>query len=302
MKLYKLIVLALLMAASVAWSQTGDIHVNSQWRGDVSPTGEALLAVTLYIPDGWVLYAAEPGGGDAFTPNALRVDLQSQTARVTDIQWPEPEFYPTNLGLGQMVETYVYHGRAEIVLAVEGMNADSDASTVVVDGQLCNSTDGVCMDVHRTQAVPWPEGTPRTGGPPWSIGLGLLAAIAAGLILNIMPCVLPVLPIRILTIVEAAGGSRRRYVTLGLVYAAGIVLFFAALAVANVGLHLAAGESLDWGRHYQIAGVRIALAMILVAVACNFFGLFNIIVPRKVAQMDSGTVGRAGEHLGALSM
>ncbi len=333
--LRKMTFLAILLASSSVWAQAMDVTARTDWLGEADETGRATLAVTLLIPDGWVLYSHQPGGNDEFAPKALRLFLEGGQGRATEIHWPESRLYMTDLGLGQRVETYVYKSKAVAFIVVEDILAGTPAPVVVVDGQLCSSADGLCRDIRQQVAVPWPpvasdragalrallaeagdvtapqpelvpasqEPQPGEGqGPQWSMGLGLLAAVAAGLILNIMPCVLPVLPIRIMTIVDAAGGSRHRYVTLGLAYALGIVLFFVVLAGVNVGLHLVAGTSMDWGRHYQVAGVRITLAMVLVAVACNLFGLFNVLVPNKVAAMDSQATGKAGEHMGALGM
>ncbi len=329
MVLRKLTWLAAMVVASTALAQPVEVTAQIDWLAQPDDVGQATLAVTLLIPDGWVLYSGQPGGNEDFTPKALLLTLEGGNGRISEVHWPEGKLYMTDLGLGESAATYVYKSKAVVFLSVTGIEAAGAGPTVIVDGQLCSSAAGLCQDIRRQVEAPWPAVVsaraaelrallPATtqvvvepvnesplaaaSGPEWSIGLGLLAAIAAGLILNIMPCVLPVLPIRILTIVEAAGGSRKRYVTLGLAYAFGIVLFFVALACVNAGLHLLAGTSMDWGRHYQVAGVRIGLAAVLVAVACNFFGLFNVIVPRKVAAMDSDAVGKAGEHAGALSM
>jgi thiol:disulfide interchange protein DsbD len=129
----------------------------------------------------------------------------------------------------------------------------------------------------------------------------LALALLAGLILNVMPCVLPVIPLRVLSIVQMAGESRRRYVTLGLTFAAGVLLFFVAVAGVNVALRLTVGRALRWSEHYQLPAVRIALTMVVVALAANLFGLFHVVVPRRVAAMGAGERKRQG-HLASLGM
>ncbi len=119
-------------------------------------------------------------------------------------------------------------------------------------------------------------------------GLGL--ALLAGVTLNIMPCVLPVIPLRILSIVEMAGQSRRRFVTLGLAFAGGMILFFAAIAVISMILRLTSGQAINISDHFQYPAVRIALAMILVALAANLFGVFTILVPSKLAGLEQRSV------------
>jgi len=141
-------------------------------------------------------------------------------------------------------------------------------------------------------------------GAHMSVVAGLALALLAGLILNVMPCVLPVIPIRILSIVGLAQESRRRFVTLGLAFAGGIVLFFVALAVISAGVRLATGNALDWGKHFQLAPLRVTMALVMVALAANLLGAFNVVVPSKVAGLAPGAeAGRGGrEHLASCGM
>jgi thiol:disulfide interchange protein len=132
-------------------------------------------------------------------------------------------------------------------------------------------------------------------------GLGL--ALLAGLILNVMPCVLPVVPLRILSIVNMAGQSRRRYVTMGIAFSVGIGLFFAGLAGANLVLRLATGQAFNWSMHLQNSAVRIGLAMVVVAMAANMLGAFHVTLhPKLVAMVVGGTAtggsGGAGAKAG----
>ncbi len=129
----------------------------------------------------------------------------------------------------------------------------------------------------------------------YTIWAGLGLALLAGLTLNIMPCVLPIIPLRIYSLVNMAGESRRRFVTLGLAFAAGIVLFFVALAVVSMGLKLLGRGTIDLNEHFKYPWVRILIAMVLLALSANLWGLFNVIVPSKVAGLgqDSASKGSA---------
>ena len=139
---------------------------------------------------------------------------------------------------------------------------------------------------------------PEVAGYTLWAGLGL--ALLAGLTLNIMPCVLPIIPLRIYSLVNLAGQSRRRFVTLGLAFAGGIVLFFLVLAAISAGLRLLGQGTIDLNEHFKYPPVRIAIAMILLALSANLWGLFNVIVPGKVAGLgrDSSSHG----HAAALGM
>ncbi len=158
----------------------------------------------------------------------------------------------------------------------------------------------------RAQAPSGPGGAlrldrlPPVPPPDYSVVVALAAALLAGLILNVMPCVLPIIPLRIYSLVNMAGESRRRFVTLGLGFAAGIVLFFAGVAAANATVKLTVGRALNWSEHWQIRGVRVGLGLLVVALATNLFGAFEITVPSKVAQMEGGRK-RQG-HAGAIGM
>jgi len=123
-------------------------------------------------------------------------------------------------------------------------------------------------------------------------GVGL--ALLAGLILNVMPCVLPVIPLRVLSLARMAGESRRRRIAMGLAFAGGIVLFFVAIAAVNVVFRLAWQRSFSVGGLFGFQGVRIAMALVLVALAANLFGLFTVVVPRRLAAMNRPAQGRGG--------
>ncbi len=207
--------------------------------------------------------------------------------------------------------------------------------SVTVNGQICEK-DGRCITVDHKVPVAVEVGSATVASPEWTdrikeilsqskslenwkdtlvggsvitsdwgspagAGTGVLAtfalALLAGLILNIMPCVLPVIPLRLLALLEQAGQSRRRFITLGLAFAGGIVLFFVALAVANVVLKLSLQYTLKQADLFRHTGPVIAMILLLVALAANMFGAFTVTVPGRVA---SASTGRG--HLGAVGM
>jgi len=129
-------------------------------------------------------------------------------------------------------------------------------------------------------------------------GLGL--SLLGGLILNVMPCVLPIIPLRIYSLVQMASESRRRYVTLGLAFAGGIVLFFAAIGAVNVVLKLTASRALDLNTQFQVPALRIALTAILLALAANLFGLFEVVLPGRVSEI--GQEQKRQGHLAGAGM
>ena len=106
--------------------------------------------------------------------------------------------------------------------------------------------------------------------PAHSFGVYLLFAFIGGLILNIMPCVFPVLGIKIMSVVQQAGEDRRRVLLHGLAYTFGILLCFWALG----GLVISLGKA--WGFQLQSPDFVFGLAAFFLVFALNMAGLFEI--------------------------
>ncbi len=111
--------------------------------------------------------------------------------------------------------------------------------------------------------------------PPPDIGFGaaLLFAFIGGALLNLMPCVFPILSLKVLGFAGHAH-SRRALVGGGLAYTAGVVLSFVALAALLIALR-AGGEQIGWGFQLQSPGFVAALAVLFTMIALNLAGLFE---------------------------
>ena len=103
----------------------------------------------------------------------------------------------------------------------------------------------------------------------------LCAAFAGGLILNLMPCVFPVIGLKIMSFARGAGASRKSAVLGAAAYAGGIVASFCALAGALIALR-AAGENLGWGFQLQNPIFAATMALLFFAMALSFAGAFEI--------------------------
>jgi thiol:disulfide interchange protein DsbD len=122
----------------------------------------------------------------------------------------------------------------------------------------------------------------------------LSLAFLAGLILNIMPCVLPVIPLKVLSIFEQAKESKARCIALGLMFCLGILLFFSALAGVNIVLRIFYETAFQWGDHFRRPIVLIGMSLLMVTLALFMFGVFNVGVPSSVAGRSSTGKGYAG--------
>ena len=110
--------------------------------------------------------------------------------------------------------------------------------------------------------------------PPGGLAGTLLLALAGGLILNLMPCVFPVLGIKILGFVNQSGHERGKVIAHGLVFALGVLLSFWMLAAVLAVLR-AGGSQLGWGFQLQSPAFVFALAAVMLVFAMNMSGVFE---------------------------
>ncbi|MGF1605764.1 MAG: protein-disulfide reductase DsbD family protein [Rhodothalassiaceae bacterium] len=135
--------------------------------------------------------------------------------------------------------------------------------------------------------------TPSTAAPLGLLAfLGILAsALAGGVILNLMPCVFPVLSLKALALVHSRGMTERAARVEGLAYGAGVISSF--LLVAGLLLVLkGAGQAVGWGFHLQDPLVVTALAVVLFLVGLNLTGWFE--VSGRLAGVGQGLTAQSG--------
>ncbi|MDO5623858.1 MAG: protein-disulfide reductase DsbD family protein [Pseudomonadota bacterium] len=120
-----------------------------------------------------------------------------------------------------------------------------------------------------------------------TVALALLGALIGGLALNLMPCVFPVLAIKVLGFAQH-GGDRRAHRLSGLAYTAGVVLSFLALGALMLALR-AAGQQLGWGFQLQSPAVVAALAVLFTVIGLNLAGVFEFghFLPSRVATLQA---------------
>ncbi|MFB0551954.1 MAG: protein-disulfide reductase DsbD family protein [Phycisphaerae bacterium] len=130
--------------------------------------------------------------------------------------------------------------------------------------------------------------------PSYSIPFALAVAFLAGLSLNIMPCVWPVLPLIVMRIVEQAKAGKKQSKAMGFAFCLGILLFFASLAAANIILQIFYGTVLQWGDQYRNPIFVAGMVILLVVLALLMFGVFNIGVPSSIAGKSASGKGYSG--------
>ena len=122
-----------------------------------------------------------------------------------------------------------------------------------------------------------PAPPPLLAGPAaqtWSIAYAFAVAFLAGILFNVMPCVLPVMPLKAIGFYEVSQHHRDKCVLLGLVFSAGVIAFFAAVALVILVF-----KSLTWGQQFSNPYFLWGIVGILVVMALGMFGAFTFNLP-----------------------
>ena len=134
---------------------------------------------------------------------------------------------------------------------------------------------------------------PASQTSPGTLLKFLLFAFIGGLILNVMPCVLPVIALKILGFVSEARSEPRRVRNLGFIYALGVLASFSVLAAVVIGIN-AAGHRAGWGMQFGNPVFVVCMTTLIMLVALNLFGVFEVIPGGKVMDAAGNLASRHG--------
>lgn len=140
--------------------------------------------------------------------------------------------------------------------------------------------------------------TPLGGGMPLTLFSALGLGFVGGLILNLMPCVLPVIALKIFGFLGQVGESRRRVFRVGLAFVAGIFAWFLGLAALVVAAR-AAGHGVTWAFQFQNPWFVLGMAVLVFVFALNLLGIFELWLPgsgRLVSLSEKEGYGGAFLH------
>jgi len=246
----------------------------------------------------------------------LQVEVTSDDFEFGQAVFPNWSIFKDPLGAN--VEVYV--GRFVVFVPIKAVKAPAGVAVVdkadvevKIAGIACTSQ--ICLapfekilraTIDWSQRDSWQAislttaagAPPVVKGPSYSLWFALGLAFVAGLALNIMPCVWPVLPIIVMRIVEQARHSKGKSVVMGLAFCVGILLFFACLAGVNIVLQVFYGTVLQWGDQFRNPVFVAFMALLLIVLALFMFGLFTITVPSSIA----GKSGSGKGYTGAIGM
>jgi thiol:disulfide interchange protein len=238
----------------------------------------AALAIDLVfdIQSGWHIYGPAPK--DTGLPTSVTWDLPPGYS-AGPLEWPRPERFEL-----AGVESEGYSGklvlRARIIPPAGASAGDRATIKAKAEWLACKLE---CMPGSANLELAFPiaaKGAASAGGASaWAaLALALLMAFAGGLILNLMPCVLPVLSLKALSLAKAAergGAARRGSLKQGLWYAAGILVSFWILAALLLALR-SGGRAIGWGFQLQDPSFVVAAALAFFLIGLSFFGVFEV--------------------------
>ncbi|QDT34908.1 protein-disulfide reductase DsbD family protein [Thalassoglobus polymorphus] len=272
------------------------------------------LQVTMKLLEGWQTYALTQAEGQLERPT--KISITNVTGMEPVGEWSsiqEPELHETSVG-----KALAHHESVTWTQTFRVSNPEDVGVVGKITYQICKTS---CLaplpvefslgaaqsekhialassptltvglsDVAEIQAPPVPKGETEvdmfavdTEGEITSLGVALPLAFIGGLLLNFMPCVLPVLAIKILSLVQQAGESRARILTLNLSYTAGVLLVFLLLAVVSAAI--------GWGGQFQNRTYTILMSIIVFSMGLSLLGVFELPIPGLVPSANDHNEG-----------
>ncbi len=138
----------------------------------------------------------------------------------------------------------------------------------------------------------------EVAAPALSLPLALAMGLLGGLILNLMPCVLPVLGLKLMSFAQQSGRARQEVFMMNLWYCAGLFAVFFALATASVAANIGlASSNLGWGQQFGSVPFKIGMLGVVFAFALSFLGIWELPIPGFIGekaghvQSQEGPVG-----------
>lgn len=261
----------------------GEASLDIAWSGDSAPFDAARAQLAQPAP--WTASIAPAAEG--YSLRIAAPGLKPETIKSV-------QFLPHG-------ETLIEHAAPQpLSIDGSGITLQLKRSTYAA-AELPKDVGGLLLITERTGAGDQRQAFEFTGiamttavqtAADWSlIAQAALLALLGGIILNLMPCVFPVLSIKILALVGHAGEGRARMRRHGIAYTLGVLVSFGALAALLIGLR-AAGAQIGWGFQLQMPLVVALLAYLLFAMGLSLSGVFHI--GGRFAGIGEGLVQRGG--------
>lgn len=289
------------MAGSLLANPVQQSHVEAELVSEVKsiqPGQSFFVALRLKMEEGWHTYYKDPG--DSGLPTKIQWTFP-EGFQAGEILWPRPE----KIEIPPIVD-YGYHNEVFLLTQIKApknlpvgkeaiLNAKASwlaCKDICIPGE-ANLTLQLPVENEFPQFTEWKPQFDKTlkqivyenlytQSPPPKIDMPkktfwsyLFFAFLGGLILNLMPCVFPVLSIKILSFVRQAGEDKRLMRSHGLIFAFGVIVSFWILASILIGLR-STGMALGWGFQLQSPRFVAFIILVLFALSLSLFSVFEI--------------------------
>ena len=271
----------LVCSASICVPESADLSLDlTVGNGQVSPAHKARF-------DAWRQAQPQPLGATATyqaTSGTIRIAIPYPASAGLDHAY----FFPTTTGFINYAAPQSVTRDGDRVV-IETKAADKDNITGALSGILRISPDrGLAVSARPGTVAAATSDAAAAPGNDWMLALAALAgAILGGLILNVMPCVFPILSLKALSLANTSVDEReaRRE---AIAYTAGVIVVCVALGGVILALR-AGGAAVGWAFQLQDPRAIVALLLLVNAIAFNLAGLFELPTPRFAG--NRGTAG-----------
>ncbi len=247
------------------------LPVDEAYRATLEADGPDRLRLRLVIADGYYLYRDKISVKTDDTRLTLGALALPQGLDHEDAYFGRQQIYRQQVdGTVPLTRGAAAAGPFQVSVSYQGC----------ADAGLCYPPQTRVLAI----ALPAADGASAGGAP--TLGVAILLAILGGLVLNLMPCVLPVLSIKAVSLAAAADGDAAGTRLKGFAYTAGVIASMLVLAGALLALR-AAGEQIGWGFQLQSPRFVLALCYLLMLVGLNLSGVFEV----------GGSLAGAGDRL-----
>jgi thiol:disulfide interchange protein len=273
----------------------------------VNINGKPGLAVIFEGTDDLHYYATASG---APAPHLkLKITAEADGITFGPAVFPEYQFF--NDPAKGKIEVYV--GDFKVLIPITTDSNEEKKVTVSIDGIACTSqlclapfTKTLEATVDLSKAETWPEVDIKTSraesdtdesaatAAQENVNLTivmLLLAVLGGVLFNVMPCVLPVLPLIISRLLNIAKESAGKRIKLGLSFCLGIISFFLIIAILSTAIRLTTGSVFNLSDPYRYPVFDIIMVLFLVIFAMFMFDIFTVVLPSSVTGASASGTG-----------
>jgi thiol:disulfide interchange protein len=287
------------------------------------------LFVAAVISPGWHIYSITQPTSEKGNPTVTKIEVKLPAgvrltgpfkSSVAPERKTEPDAYG-DLPIETHMGTVTWYAPLELAAGVDPatLKIAGTISYGACDANSCVPPADVAFTAALGHGVALPEDAVPASASTNAVGNSLLPsgdktaaafdlqvflvqlafAFVGGLILNAMPCVLPVLGLKVLAFVQQAGESRSRVFMLNVWYSVGLIAVFMVLAALAAGVGLAAGERYGWGEQFTDTNFKITMTALVFVMALSFLGVWEIPIPGFVGSGRASDLQSREGPLGA---